>query len=91
VSIHKEELEKKIGVQSTDESKKLTCRMSLCGKHRTQQKENSKRGNLAGRKSSPIKSVMKTARSELKAQNSPSSELGVTSGSEEGDGWGKEI
>jgi hypothetical protein len=89
--IHKEELEKETGVHSTDEDKKLTCRQSLCEKHRMQQKENSKRGKLAGRKSSPIKSVVRRARSVLKPPNSPSSELVVFSGSEEEYGWGKEI
>jgi len=56
-----------------------------------QQKENNKQGNLAGRKSSPIKSVVKPARSAVKPPNSSSSELVVSSGSEEEDGYGKEI
>jgi hypothetical protein len=58
IAIHKDELEKKKRrVQSTDEGNKLTCRKSLCENHSMQQKENSKRGPLAGRKCSPIKSV----------------------------------
>jgi len=56
-----------------------------------QRKENSKREPLAGRKSSPIKSVVRTAGSEVKPPISPSSELVVCSGSEEEDEWRKEI
>jgi len=64
---------------------------SLSEKCSMQQKENSKREPLAGRKSSPVKSVVRTAGREVKPSISPSSELVVSSGSEEEDGWGKEI
>jgi hypothetical protein len=37
-----------------------------------------------------VKTVVKTAESEGKTLISPSSELGVSSGPEEEDGWGKE-
>jgi len=37
-----------------------------------------------------MKLVVKTAGSEVKPLISPSSELGVSSGPEEEDGWGKE-
>jgi len=56
-----------------------------------QHKENRKQEPLAGRKGSPIKSVVRTARSEVKPLISPSSELVVSSGSEEEDEWGKEL
>jgi hypothetical protein len=78
-------LEKKTGVQSTDEGKKLTCRKIFCEKHSMQQKENSK----IGRKSRPVKTVVKSGRSEVKPVL-PSSKLGASSGPEEEDGWGKE-
>jgi hypothetical protein len=85
ISIYKAELEKKTREQSADEGKKLACRKAFCDKHSMQQKENSK----IGRKSRPIKPVVKTRRREVKPF-SPSSELGASSWSEEEDGWGKE-
>ena len=38
----------------------------------------------------PIRPVVKTGRSEMKPPITPSNKLGVSSGSEEEDGWGKE-
>ena len=91
ISIHNEELEKKTLLQSIDAGRQLACRKPLCEKHGVQQKENSKQGPTASQKSSPIKSVVKTARSDAKPPISPSSELGISSGSEEEDGWGKKV
>jgi len=87
ISIYKAELEKKTWEQFTDEGKKLTCRNSFCEKHGMQQKEKS---NI-GRESGPIKPVVKTDRSEVKSQASLTRDLGVSSRSEEEDGWGRRV
>jgi hypothetical protein len=79
------EFEKKIGVQSTDTGKKLTCRKSLFEKHNRQQRENRYGGPLSGEKSMPIKPVVKTDRSEVKSPVSLPRNLGVSSRSEEED------
>lgn len=52
----KTEVEKKTGVQSTDEGKKLTCFRSLWMKHNMQRKENCKKKPLFVRKSRLLKS-----------------------------------
>lgn len=65
-SVYNTELEKKTGMWPTDTGKKLSCRKSLCEKHRMQQKENERRGHFCG-KIRPIKPVMKTGRIGLKS------------------------
>lgn len=86
ISIYK----KNTVLQPTDEGKELTCRKSVYEKHSMQQKDNSQTGFLSGRIIRPTKPVVKTGRSGVKPPNSPSSELGVSSGSEDEGGWGKE-
>jgi hypothetical protein len=83
-------LEKKRGMEFTDTSKKLTCPKSLCERHSKQQNGNNKTGPLSGGKSKPIKSVVKTAGSDVKPLISPSSVYCVSSGPGEEDGWGRE-
>jgi hypothetical protein len=58
-------------------------------KHSMQQKEKSKTGPLSCGTNRPIKPLVKMGRSEVKPLISPSSELNVSSGSEEEDGGGK--
>jgi hypothetical protein len=57
--------------------------LSRCKKYSKQQKEKSKRESISGGKLTPIKPVMKTGRSEVKPLISPTSEFGLSSGSEE--------
>jgi hypothetical protein len=46
--VYKAELEKKTGVQSTDEVKKLICRKTFCEKHGMQQKKTAKQDEKVG-------------------------------------------
>ena len=85
ISIYK----KKTVLQPTDEGTKLTCRKSVYEKHSMQQKDNSQKWFLSGRKRRPIKPVVRTRRSGVKPPNSPSSEFGVSSRSEDEGGGGE--
>ena len=58
-------------------------------KNSMQQRENRYRRPLSGGKSGPSKPVVKTDRSEVKSPASLTRVLGVSSRSEEEDGWGK--
>jgi hypothetical protein len=55
-----------------------------------EQKGNNKTGPLSGGKPRPTELVVKTGRNEVKPPISPSSDLGIFSGSAEEDGRGKE-
>jgi hypothetical protein len=55
-----------------------------------EQTENSKTGPLSGGNLRPTEPVVRTGRNEVKPPISPSSDLGVSSGSAEEDGQGKE-
>jgi hypothetical protein len=81
-------MEKKRGVQSTDTGKKLTCYKSLLLKTISNKMKAAKGFPFPG-ENRPIKSIVKTGRSEVKPPISSPSELGVSSGSED-EGWWEE-
>jgi hypothetical protein len=88
-SPYKAELEKKRGVKSTDTGKKLNCPFSrnmVSNKMKT-----AKEDPFPVERVRLSQNVVKTGGSEVKPPISPSSELEVSSESEEDDGYGKEI
>ena len=75
---------------SIDRGNKVTCRKPFCEKNSKQRRETAEEGHFCGR-SWPVKPVLKTGTSGVERAMSPSSKLGVSSGSEEEGGWEKEV